>query len=73
MNILRLAALLALASIPLLLSRKEKDLKGELVEVDSENIFDEVRPKERLSTPSRSSTGRSRQSERWSMNQRIPR
>jgi hypothetical protein len=41
MNILRLAALLALASIPLLLSRKEKDLKGELVEVDSENIFDE--------------------------------
>ena len=41
MNIFRLAALLALASSPLLLSRKEEGLKGQLVEVDSDHIFDE--------------------------------
>ena len=41
MNILRLAALLALASLPLMLSRKEKGSSSQLVEVDSENIFDE--------------------------------
>jgi hypothetical protein len=41
MNIIRLAALLALASIPLLLSRKEKGLNSQPADVDSEHIFDE--------------------------------
>lgn len=41
MKILKIAALLAIASLPLLLVRKEKSEQKPASEVESEHIFDE--------------------------------
>ena len=41
MKILKMAALLAIATLPLLLARKEKEDPKPLREVDSDHIFDE--------------------------------
>lgn len=39
MNLFKLAALVAIATLPLLLSRKEKELK--VIPVESDHLFDE--------------------------------
>ncbi len=41
MKFFKIAALLALASLPLLLVRKEKEEQKPATEVDSDHIFDE--------------------------------
>jgi hypothetical protein len=40
MKFLRIATLVALASLPLWLARKEKEERKPLREIDSDNIFD---------------------------------